>query len=90
MATSVYAEGKFRVMKAANQQAPELTLLDKEGNPTIEPDGLYERRGQSCLWAANRVTRAICSISWSRSWPGCCQAAALWAAIPTRSSTTAP
>jgi LDH2 family malate/lactate/ureidoglycolate dehydrogenase len=41
LATSVFAEGKLRVMLAAGKQAPEKTLLDKEGNPTTNPADFY-------------------------------------------------
>ncbi len=41
MATSVFAEGKLRVMMAAGRSAPEGTLLDKEGKPTTNPADFY-------------------------------------------------
>jgi LDH2 family malate/lactate/ureidoglycolate dehydrogenase len=41
LATSVFAEGKLRVMLAAGKEAPERTLLDKEGNPTTHPADFY-------------------------------------------------
>ncbi len=42
MATSVFAEGKLRVMIAANKPAPEDALLDKEGRPTTNPADFYD------------------------------------------------
>jgi len=42
MATSVYAEGKFRVMRASGRPAPENTLIDKEGQPTTNPQDFYD------------------------------------------------
>jgi len=42
MATSVYAEGKFKVMQASGRSAPEQTIIDKEGRPTTKPDDFYE------------------------------------------------
>ncbi|MBW2092355.1 MAG: Ldh family oxidoreductase, partial [Deltaproteobacteria bacterium] len=42
MATSVFAEGKLRVMRAAGKAAPEEALLDKEGRPTTNPADFYE------------------------------------------------
>lgn len=42
MATSVFAEGKLRVMLAAGKSAPEKTLLDKNGNPTTNPADFYD------------------------------------------------
>jgi uncharacterized oxidoreductase len=41
MATSVFAEGKLRVMLAAGKPAPEKALLDKDGNPTTNPADFY-------------------------------------------------
>ncbi|MBW1710698.1 MAG: Ldh family oxidoreductase [Deltaproteobacteria bacterium] len=41
MATSVFAEGKLRVMMAADKKAPDEALLDKEGNPTNNPRDFY-------------------------------------------------
>jgi uncharacterized oxidoreductase len=41
MATSVFAEGKLRVMMAAGTSAPEKALLDKEGKPTTNPADFY-------------------------------------------------
>jgi LDH2 family malate/lactate/ureidoglycolate dehydrogenase len=41
MATSVFAEGKLRVMLAAGTSAPEKALLDKDGNPTTNPADFY-------------------------------------------------
>lgn len=42
MATSVFAEGKFRVMRASGRPAPENTLIDKEGRPSTNPDDLFD------------------------------------------------
>ncbi|MBL7175760.1 MAG: Ldh family oxidoreductase [Desulfobacteraceae bacterium] len=42
MATSVWAEGKFRVLRASGKPAPEHTLVDKEGQPTTNPHDFYE------------------------------------------------
>jgi LDH2 family malate/lactate/ureidoglycolate dehydrogenase len=42
MATSVYAEGKLKVMQAAGRSSPEQTIIDKEGRPTTRPDDFYE------------------------------------------------
>jgi len=42
MATSVYAEGKFKVMQASGRSAPEQTIIDKEGQPTTKPGDFYE------------------------------------------------
>jgi len=42
MATSVCAEGKFRVLRASGGSAPERTLIDKEGQPSTDPEDLYE------------------------------------------------
>ncbi|MBW2622276.1 MAG: Ldh family oxidoreductase [Deltaproteobacteria bacterium] len=41
LATSVFAEGKLRVMLAAGTSAPEKALLDKDGNPTTNPADFY-------------------------------------------------
>ncbi len=41
MATSVFAEGKLRVMLASGKSAPEKALLDKEGRPTTNPADFY-------------------------------------------------
>ena len=41
LATSVFAEGKLRVMMAAGTSAPEKSLLDKEGKPTTNPADFY-------------------------------------------------
>jgi LDH2 family malate/lactate/ureidoglycolate dehydrogenase len=41
LATSVFAEGKLRVMLAAGKSAPEKVLLDKEGKPTTDPADFY-------------------------------------------------
>jgi uncharacterized oxidoreductase len=41
MATSAYAEGKFRVMVDGGHEAPEGLLIDKEGRPTTDPADLY-------------------------------------------------
>jgi LDH2 family malate/lactate/ureidoglycolate dehydrogenase len=41
MATSVFAEGKLRVMLAAGKPAPKKALLDKDGNPTTNPADFY-------------------------------------------------
>jgi len=42
MATSVWAEGKFRVLRASGRPAPENTLIDKAGKPTTNPHDFYE------------------------------------------------
>ncbi|MEE8394571.1 MAG: Ldh family oxidoreductase, partial [bacterium] len=42
MATSVYAEGKFRVFRDAKAQAPENLLIDKQGQPTTDPEDFYD------------------------------------------------
>jgi len=42
MATSVWAEGKFRALRAAGKPAPEHTLIDRRGRPTKNPDDLFE------------------------------------------------
>lgn len=42
LATSVFAEGKLRVMLAAGKPAPEKTLIDKDGNPTTNPADFYD------------------------------------------------
>ncbi len=42
LATSVFAEGKLRVMMAAGTSAPERTLLDKQGKPTTNPADFYD------------------------------------------------
>lgn len=42
LATSVFAEGKLRVMMAAGTSAPEKSLLDKEGKPTTNPADFYD------------------------------------------------
>ena len=41
MATSAYAEGKFRVFRDAGQQAPPNLLLDPQGKPTTDPEDFY-------------------------------------------------
>ena len=41
MASSAYAEGKFRVFSEAHTSTPPNILLDKEGNPSTNPDDLY-------------------------------------------------
>jgi uncharacterized oxidoreductase len=41
MATSVWAEGKLRVLRASGTAAPERTLLDKEGRPTTDAEDFY-------------------------------------------------
>jgi uncharacterized oxidoreductase len=41
LATSVFAEGKLKVMMAAGTSAPEKSLLDKEGKPTTNPADFY-------------------------------------------------
>jgi len=41
MATSAYAEGKFRVFRDTGRSAPENLLLDKEGHPTTNPDDFF-------------------------------------------------
>jgi LDH2 family malate/lactate/ureidoglycolate dehydrogenase len=41
MATSVWAEGKFRVLRASGQPAPEDTVIDKEGRPTTNAADFY-------------------------------------------------
>jgi uncharacterized oxidoreductase len=41
MATSVWAEGKFRVLRASGKPAPEQTLIDKEGRPTTDSEDFY-------------------------------------------------
>jgi len=38
MATSVQAKGKLRVLKARGEKVPEGWCLDKDGNPTTDPD----------------------------------------------------
>jgi len=42
MATSVYAEGKLRVMRDSGKPAPEMTIIDKDGGPTTNPDDFYD------------------------------------------------
>ncbi len=42
MATSTYAEGKFRVMMDGGHSAPEQLLIDKEGRPTTKPADFYD------------------------------------------------
>lgn len=42
MATSVFAEGKLQVMRDSGRSAPDQTLIDKEGRPTINPGDFYE------------------------------------------------
>jgi len=42
MATSVWAEGKFRALRAAGKPAPEHTLIDKKGRPSTNPDDLFD------------------------------------------------
>jgi uncharacterized oxidoreductase len=42
MATCVWAEGKFKVLMDTEQPAPENTLIDKQGRPTIRPADLYD------------------------------------------------
>ena len=42
LATSVFAEGKFRVMMDNGRAAPEKTLLDKDGQPTTNPSDLFD------------------------------------------------
>ena len=42
MATSARAEGKIRVRRNRNEKVPLGWLLDKEGNPTEDPNDLYE------------------------------------------------
>ncbi len=42
MATSVLAEGKFRMMRALGVPAPENTLIDKHGRPTFNTDDFYD------------------------------------------------
>lgn len=41
MATSAYAEGKFRVMQDGGLQSPENLLIDKEGRPTTDPEDFF-------------------------------------------------
>jgi len=41
MATSVWAEGKFRVLQASGKPAPEGTVIDKEGRPTTNAGDFY-------------------------------------------------
>ena len=41
MATSAFAEGKFRVLRDAGLMAPENLLLDPDGNPTNDPEQFY-------------------------------------------------
>lgn len=42
MATSAYAEGKFRVMVDAGASSPENMIIDKEGHPTTNPADFYD------------------------------------------------
>jgi uncharacterized oxidoreductase len=42
MATSIAAEGKVRVTRNRGEQAPDGWLLDKQGNPTTDPNALYQ------------------------------------------------
>ena len=42
MATSAYAEGKFRVARDAHKPMPEGVLIDKEGKPSTRTEDLYE------------------------------------------------
>jgi uncharacterized oxidoreductase len=42
MATSVFAEGKLKVMLDAGRPAPDQTLIDKEGRSTTNPADFYE------------------------------------------------
>jgi uncharacterized oxidoreductase len=42
MATSIAAEGKIRVTRNRGEQAPDGWLLDKQGNPTTDPNALYQ------------------------------------------------
>ena len=42
MTTSSVAEGKLRVASAAGRSIPEGWVLDKEGNPTTNPDDYYQ------------------------------------------------
>ena len=41
LATSAYAEGKFRVMVEGKVPAPDGVLFDPEGNPSNDPEDLY-------------------------------------------------
>jgi len=40
-ASSAYAEGKFKVMRDAGGHMPPNVLLDKDGNPSVDPNDLY-------------------------------------------------
>ncbi len=42
MATSVFAEGKLRVMIDNDRETPEKSILDKDGQPTTNPSEFYE------------------------------------------------
>jgi uncharacterized oxidoreductase len=41
MATSTWAEGKFRMLRALGQPSPENTLIDKQGRPTTDVEDFY-------------------------------------------------
>ena len=41
MATSAYAEGKFRVMQDAGAASPENKIIDKDGRPTTNPEDFF-------------------------------------------------
>jgi LDH2 family malate/lactate/ureidoglycolate dehydrogenase len=42
MATSVAAEGKLRVARAKGQRVEPGTIIDKDGNPTTDPNDFYD------------------------------------------------
>ena len=43
-ATSAAAEGKVRIARNSGKPIPEGWILDKHGNPSTDPDDLYERQ----------------------------------------------
>jgi uncharacterized oxidoreductase len=42
IATSVWAEGKIRMLRAQGRPVPENTLIDKDGKPTTDPEDFYD------------------------------------------------
>jgi len=78
MTTSATAEGKIRVASQKGEAIPEGWIIDKNGNPTTDPDDFYQG-GRFFRWAVHSVSRDMvwesCStysagFSLATVWPG--------------------
>ena len=78
-ATTIVAEGKVAVLRAKGQQTPEGWILDKDGNPTTNPEDLYsggtiklvgEHKGYGLSMAAEALSSILPGIDDYRTGPG--------------------